>query len=213
MHIGKTGGSAVKSSLKNHLKTPEGTLVLHGHNVSLQDISDGEEVIFFLRDPTSRFISGFYSRQRKGQPRYYSEWNSREKAAFEVFKTPNDFACALADGKLDAIEAMENIAHLKQYNTWYHSIEYFKSRSEDILFIGFQESLDRDFTTLKSCLTIHDSCSLPTDDIGAHRNPVDIDKSIEERGMSALKDWYQEDYMFLSLCKEIMSNKVLHPSR
>ncbi len=45
----------------------------------LRNITEGEGIIFFLRDPTSRFVSGFYSRQRQGQPRYYSPWSSDEK--------------------------------------------------------------------------------------------------------------------------------------
>lgn len=78
LHIGKTGGSAVKFALKEYSKTSWCKITFHDHKTSLSDIPEGEKIFFFLRDPISRFISGFYSRQRKGLPRYYSEWTSEE---------------------------------------------------------------------------------------------------------------------------------------
>ena len=212
LHIGKTGGSAVKSVLKNYQETPKYLIKLHGHGTSLNDVPKGDSVIFFLRDPVSRFISGFYSRQRKGQPRYYSEWTPQEKKVFEHFSTPNEVAISLGnDQSTDhslAIMAMNSVGHFKRYNKWYIDFGYFKSRLHDIIFIGFQESLDDDFIKLKSILEIPQDIALPTDDISAHRNPKEIDKSIDESGVSALRAWYSEDILFISLCKEIMSNKA-----
>lgn len=211
LHIGKTGGSAIKSALKTQ-SSSEKIIILHGHNTSLCDIPKGEKVVFFLRDPISRFISGFYSRQRKGQPRYYSEWSSKEKKIFETYKNPNEIAHGLADGKYDALEAMQSVTHFKKYIYWYESLEYFEDRVEDIFFIGFQETLDKDFTALKLDLSISDFCALPTDDVGAHRNAKNINKLIENRGLNALKNWYQEDIKFISICKKIMLDKKLKRS-
>jgi len=211
LHIGKTGGSAVKSVLNEYLETSKYTLKLHGHNKSLKDIPEGEYVILFLRDPVSRFISGFYSRQRKGQPRYHSEWSPQEKEVFETFITPNQIAISLANelskNHALSIMAMKTVRHFKPYKKWYGDFEYFQSRIEDIIFIGFQESLDSDFIELKSILGIPESVSLPIDDIAAHKNPKNLDKSIEESGISALNHWYSDDFEFISLCKEIMSNR------
>ena len=208
LHIGKTGGTAVKSVLKENLETPKHSLILHGHHISLKDIPKGEPVIFFLRDPISRFISGFYSRQRKGQPRYYSEWNPKEKQTFENFSTPNEVAVALADKNSPkhklAIKAMKSVQHFTQYKQWYISFEYFQSRKEDILFVGFQESLNDDFETLKEILELPEDSILPSGDKEAHKNPADVDKNIEDRGVQALKEWYAEDYKFYSLCKETL---------
>lgn len=208
LHIGKTGGSAIKSVLNDFLETPKYSLKLHEHKTSLNDIPKGDSVFFFLRDPVSRFISGFYSRQRKGQPRYYSEWSPEEKEVFEHFSTPNEIAVSLANKQLSdhklAIMAMKNVQHFKLYKEWYVDFDYYKSRLDDVLFIGFQESLDDDFIKLKSILEIPHDINLPTDDILAHRNPKDIDKFIDEIGILALREWFLEDYKFISLCKEIM---------
>lgn len=169
-------------------------------------------MILFLRDPVSRFISGFYSRQRKGQPRYYSEWSPKEKEIFEHFAIPNEIAVSLANKQAEdhalAIMALKSVQHFKPYSKWYVDIDYFKSRFEDILFIGFQESLDADFIKLKSILEIPQNITLPTDGIVAHKNPKDLNKSIDESGIKALREWYSEDFYFISLCEEIMSNKA-----
>lgn len=64
LHIGKTGGSAVKHTLKQYPPNNRYAVHLHKHGVKLSDIPKGNMVIFVVRDPVSRFISGFYSRHR-----------------------------------------------------------------------------------------------------------------------------------------------------
>jgi hypothetical protein len=212
LHIGKTGGSAIKSVLRDCLETRRYSVKLHGHSTSIMDIPKGEYLIFFLRDPISRFVSAFYSRQRKGQPRYNKEWSLEEKEIFENFATPNQVAVSLANehsiNHALAIKAMASVQHFKPYSKWYIDFDYFKTRIDDILYIGFQESLDTDFSELKSILSISPDKLLPTDDLSAHRNPPNLDKSMDESGILALKYWYSDDYKFISLCKEIMSKKA-----
>jgi hypothetical protein len=208
LHIGKTGGSAIKAVLKEFPETPRYTINLHGHSTSLKDVPKGEPVVFFLREPVSRFVSGFYSRQRKGQPRYYSEWSPKEKKVFDHFPTPGKLATSLANEEALALMAMEHILHFKRYSAWYGDFDYFESRLDDVLFVGFQESLDAGFAQLKRILEIPDEVDLPTDDVGAHRNPRSVDKTVDERGVAALRKWYSEDIRFVSLCKQFMSKEV-----
>ena len=211
LHIGKTGGSAVKAVLKDFTETPMYSLELHNHKTSLKDVPKGESAIFFLRDPVSRFISGFYSRQRKGLPRYLSEWNADEKKVYEHFATPNALAGALANEQAGdhalALLAMKSVQHLVRYKQWYIDFDYFRSRAADIPFVGFQESLDADFAALKTILEIPPDTALPTDDVGAHRNPKDLDKKIDEVGMRALRAWYADDFTFVSMCRELMAGR------
>ena len=85
LHLGKTGGTAVKHALIQAPSERRHVLYLHSHNVKLQDIAKGEGVFFCVRNPTSRFISGLYSRQRQGEPRHFTPWSPEEKIAFEFF--------------------------------------------------------------------------------------------------------------------------------
>lgn len=206
LHIGKTGGTAIKEALKSVGKASRYKLFFHQHHVTLKDIPEGEAVFFFVRDPVSRFVSGFYSRQRKGQPRYYSEWSSAERRAFELFPTPNELAGALADKDSvlheEAVLAINNIQHMGSYKFWYGSLDYFKSRSADIIFIGHQESLADDFEKLLNIIGVELDIVLPEGDIESHRNPSYVDRTISEPGLTNLKLWYRDDYEFISHCKK-----------
>ena len=107
LHIGKTGGTAMKEALTPHAKSGDWLIKLHGHNVTLENVPAGEGVIFFLRDPLTRYVSGFYSRQRQGHPRYFYPWSSDEKTAFERFATPNQLALALSDENVETRAAAQ----------------------------------------------------------------------------------------------------------
>lgn len=200
LHIGKTGGSAIKHALDGRQETSRYSITLHGHEVSLREIPRGERVFFFLRDPVSRFISGFYSRRRKGQPRYFSEWSPTEEAVFEAFETPSRLACALADGDVLALRAMTDVEHFRSFSAWCGDLAYFQSRLHDVLFIGFQERLDADFALLKRILDLPRVATLPADDVQAHRNPANLDRTLDVRGLTAIRDWYRDDIDFVRFC-------------
>ena len=209
LHIGKTGGSAVKHALRPCLVSDRYAIYLHGHDCRLRDIPARERVFFFLRDPVSRFVSGYYSRQRRGRPCHFSPWSSGERAAFGYFDTANQLAVSLSSRAGNRRErarwAMSTIAHVRtSFWDWFESEEYFQSRRSDVLLIGFQETLSRDFEVLKSRLGLPGSVALPEDDSQAHRNPKDIDVTLEETAVANLRRWYAEDYRFIELCREAM---------
>ena len=208
LHIGKTGGSAVKSVLENYTSGAGYQLIIHNHRPAIDKIPPGEKIIFFLREPISRFISGFYSRQRKGRPRYNVEWTEVERKVFGVFSTPNELAGALAAGASSelfpiAVLALQNIQHLKKYDFWYISHNYFQTRMDDILYVGFQENLDECFEELGSILGLPKHERLPIDDVTAHRNLIGLDRHISEAGVKALNSWYASDIDFIAECKKL----------
>jgi hypothetical protein len=148
LHIGKTGGSAIKYVVKQYSKSTRYSIHLHPHGFGLSDVPEGERAIFFLRDPINRFISGFYSRQRRGQPRYFSPWTPEEKIAFEEFSTPNQLAIGLssnnADEKTRAELAMKSIEHVRDsFWNWFGSREYFISRTSDIFLLALWRALQK----------------------------------------------------------------------
>jgi len=206
LHIGKTGGTAVKHALKPYRVTKHYVITRHGHRQTLRDIPEGEGVIFFLRDPLTRFVSGFNSRLRQGEPRFSNPWTEGERAAFNRFDTSIRLAEALssADEELrnNAVAAMRSIAHVRDsYWRWFESEQYFVSRIDDIVFIGFQENLSKDFATLKSILGLPPGVNLPTDDILAHKTPEHLDKTLGDVAAGNLRNWYAEDIKFFSQCK------------
>jgi hypothetical protein len=207
LHIGKTGGTAVKHALKGHVDTGYYKVQLHPHGVRLRDIPVGEKVFFILRDPISRFISGFNSRKRKGQPRHHFPWSPGEEIAFKLFDTPNALGKALLSENEEirnrAVEAMHSIQHVNStYSNWLESRPYFLSRIADIFSIGFQETLAADFAILKKKLGLPETVDLPQDEVQSHRSPRDLDTHLDKEVIENLQRYYADDYDFIELCRK-----------
>lgn len=204
LHIGKTGGSAIKAALS---QAQLDGLQLHPHRVRLADIPRGDGVIFFVRNPITRFVSGFYSRQRQGRPRYNSRWSKDEAAAFSMFHTPDHLASALSASdvrqRAAAHSAMQSIEHVRStYYYWIGSNEALLERMDDI-FIGLQEELAADYDRLRQRLGVPVTIGLPTDDTQAHRNPAALDKSLCDVSLRNLRAWYEKDIEFYRFCREL----------
>ena len=207
LHIGKTGGTAIKEALLD-IVPKKHFIFLHKHNVSLQDIPNGDKIFFVLRDPITRFVSGFNSRQRQGQPRYFYPWSDNEKIAFANFTTANTLAESLnsssADIKYKAECAMRSITHVKSsFYNWVISDEYFAQRKNDILFVGFQERLDLDFDKLKTALNLPSLVSLSSDPVKKHASLDNQDVFLSELAIDNLTKWYKKDIDFYNYCKSL----------
>ncbi len=180
---------------------------LHNHSVTLRDVPSGEKVIFFLRDPVTRFVSGFNSRKRYGQPRYNIPWTRAEAAVFNRFESANALAEALSSPdtgvKEAATRAMRDIQHSKlSFSFWLVSKTYLISRLEDVFFIGFQERLETDFELLKMKLSLPQSIHLPQGDVQAHRSPDTLDIFLSPLAIANLRNWHSADYEIFGLCQQ-----------
>jgi len=208
LHIGKTGGTSIKFALYPYRRFKNYIFFFHPHEIKLKFIPRGGKIIFFLRDPVSRFVSAFNSRKRMGMPRYYFPWNHDEKIAFENFNNANELAISLSKKNKKyqkAICAMKSIQHVKDsYWDWFEDKIYFKSRLEDIIFWGFQESLNQGFEEVKQLFSLPINLKLPVDDINAHRSPEDAAVILNEQAIENLKIWYFKDYKFITMCEEIL---------
>src|SRR5689334_19331398 len=182
IHVGKTGGSAVKYALAPVAGRFQ--IVLHPHETTLPDIPVGERVFFFLRDPLTRFVSGFNSRKRCGRPRIFSPWNRAERRAFNRFSTALELARALSSHDSDVVSAahaaMQGVRHVNsRFLDWFVSPDYLVSRLPDIILIGFQETLQDDFKRLRAILRLPTDVSLPLDPVRAHKTPPGFVTSLD----------------------------------
>lgn len=208
IHIGKTAGTAIKDALAPARVTEHQILVFHSHETRMRDIRKGDRFMFFVREPISRFTSGFYSRQRQGRPRIFSPWSPAEEKAFTTFKTANDLANALsstdASLKAAAEDAMRSIRHVRDsYWNWFGDEKALMARREDIYFIGAQETLATDFARLREKLRLPESVSLPTDPVKAHRNPGSADYTLDEQAKTNLRRWYAREWEFIEFCRQL----------
>jgi len=230
VHVGKTGGSAVKAALKQNgyayfrkgdperaTPTAYGRVMLpRAHGVTVADVPPGDHTFFFVRDPISRFVSGFYSRLRKGQPRYNVEWKPDERVAFEAFPTPLKLARALVSDdpseRQSAEAAMEAILHLRPMGRWTGTPDELRERGDQILYVGKQETLGADWENLKRILELPRQLELPTDPVTAHRRDQAGEEPLDEEAVEVLRDWYRRDYELVEYCDQLRAERGWSPA-
>ena len=208
LHISKTGGTAIIHALASPASQAANyQLCLHKHDVKLRDVPKGEKVFFFVRDPIMRFVSGFYSRLRQGKPRYVRAWSAKEKQAFSSFRTPNELAESMSSQdealRQKAFDALKSIRHVAtSYKGWFGEFAYLESRMDDIFFIGFQETLNKDFNLLLRALELSpQSVQLPRDRVAMHKTPFHFDYSLSQTSLQNLFSHFSKDYQFYAICQ------------
>jgi Methyltransferase domain/Sulfotransferase family len=222
VHIGKTGGTALKRALLDAglacraewdeeaiakvPQTPFGRIVVHrSHGFRLRDMPPDDYAFFSLRDPVSRFLSAFYSRLRKGLPRYYVEWTDEERAAFDAFPTPEQLAHGLAseEGEVRRLAewAMRNVKHMRPLKSYLGSRADLRRSLPRIVYIARQETLDTDWQQLKTLLELPAEVELPSDPLVAHRRDASQDSPLDDRAVEILRDWYKQDYRLLTVAE------------
>ena len=208
LHIGKTGGTALKHVLAEHESASRYALLFRGHGVTLPDVPKGEQYMFLIRDPLSRFVSAFNGRLREDRPRYHYPWREEERIAFARFKTPDELAVALSSGddeeRQAAERAMRGIGHVNTpYTVWFPDESAFRARLGDLFFIGLQDRLDDDFESLKAKLGLPPDARLPRDETAAHKSPSGSQTRLSDVGRANLERWYARDIAFVQLCREL----------
>jgi hypothetical protein len=199
LHVPKTGGTALNEALSPEIA--EGRAVWHGHDVRLCDLPTDLPIVFFLRQPLSRFISGFNSRLRQGGPRYQEfPWTKEQAEIFKEFRSPNELAenLSASDQAVQArtMSAFGHIGLIKSYRYWFTGVREVRQRLPQLLLIGLQESLDADFVRLKSLMSLPSDISLPSDDVRAHRSPASDGRSLSALAIRNLNAHYAWDLQF-----------------
>jgi hypothetical protein len=224
LHIGKTGGTALKHALQGARfayydpanahkcrETPYGRIQLHRHGFRMADVPPGDRAMFFVRDPIARMVSGFYSRLAQGRPHYESLWTPDERTAFELFPTPQHLASALAgddaEQRARARWAIRHIRHLRFQQRFTGPPDELRARLEQVVYIGRQETLDHDWRQLKRLLKLPRHLQLPSDPKTAHRRTSPRDASFDERQLRALRRWYARDYRLLAFCDQVRAER------
>jgi hypothetical protein len=193
IHIGKTGGSAIKHALSGDLVTDKYQIVIHNHFVKARHLPKGSDFFFVVRDPASRFVSGFYSRLRNSKT-----WSKDETDCFKTFKTPNELAESITSKdkrfRKAAIRAMNSVQHISDDMCDYVQ-DYDLTRCHAV-WVGRQEFLGTDFEELKRTIGLPAEISLPQDQRTAHRTPRGFDKKLSYLAIENLRSWYQKDFVF-----------------
>lgn len=203
LHLGKNAGTAIKALIRKINQEAKTTLIAaHGHRVKLSDLPKDAAYFFSIRDPITRFYSGFYSKKRKGAPRLYVEWKPGEEKAFSRFSEANDLAENLfAEGEIGvhAFSAMQTIGHVRQpQHSWFADIETMLVEHPPICILR-QEHLQNDVYWLGRALGITTDLTLETDTVKAHKNDYSATPKLSAKAIENLKLWYAADLQFYKL--------------
>lgn len=203
LHIGKTGGTAIKHALRSNdvTRCRYGELIWHSHRFTLRDATDNDSVFFCVRDPLRRFLSAFDSRKRKGQPRYYSEWTDAEQETFKRWQSPNDLGHAIAEGDPSAVNAVRSIRHVQRpLRHWLGSPQLL--RRGRVAYIARLETLSVEWPRIRDTLGIPESVELPTDPVHAH-HATSAPQGLDDIATAALRGLFADDYVLLDVCDQL----------
>ena len=188
-------------------------IIGHRHDTALRDLTPGSRYFFGIRDPISRFRSGFYSRQRRGQPRFNIEWTADERRTFGDFEHANDLAESLfapgAPGR-KAYGAMKSIRHTTQNQSdWFSFCGYFLETWPPVWIIRQEKfAADLAFFLQRSGLGVEiNEVAISGDRSVAHVNDYSSVPALSETAVGNLKRWYAQDFALYAMCEEWLSDQ------
>lgn len=209
LHIAKCAGTQIKA-MAERINAAGGAvrIVAHPHRVLLMSLPPGAAYFFGIRSPETRFVSGFYSRKRKGQPRYLVEWTAHEREAFEYFQHASDLAEALftqGEAGARAFAAMTSIEHLAiTQSDYFRNTGLFLKKRPPVAIIR-QEHFEEDVTLLFQRLGLASLPAIAHDPVAAHRNDYSGVPPLSPKAVENLSRWYASDYELYRQCCAWMS--------
>lgn len=211
LHIGKCAGSQV-NHIARQINEKLGTrkIIKQSHEITLLDLDPEDSYFFSIRNPVTRFKSGFYSRKRKGQPKNFSEWTLHEQRAFADFEHANDLAESLfEEGAVGnrAFAAIKSISHTAQNQSdWFCQTGHFLDLRPPVWIIR-QEHFANDmdvFLARAGLAAVARSVTSTADPVSSHANDYSGVPDFSEKALANLRRWYEQDFALYSLCEDWM---------
>ena len=209
LHIGKTGGTYLRSLLRFNNSRWTRPIKLLRHSATLKNTVDsfGEdrELAFTFRDPTDRFVSGFYSRLRQGRPTYQANWTPAEATAFLWFETAEELALALVSQderrRSAAIFALGAIEHLKSnLVAFLHSPQTLNSARDQVVMCVDVADLDAKLPKVMDRLGV-ETFKMPADPKRhAAPDPLPV---LSPEAETALRSYWSEEYALYQTCQQL----------
>jgi hypothetical protein len=207
-HIGKTAGTKINLLFKKNV-SENINIIKTQHDLKKRHINLNQKYFFSIRSPINRFVSGFYSRKKKGQPRIYKEWSAEEKIAFKKFKSANQLAESLflknKKGQ-DAIRAIQSIEHCNSDQIdWFSGSDFFGNNPP--LSIIRHEFFEHDIILLCKKLNIKKEILKKIKKeikIKEHYNNYNKIKPLSKKAIFNLKKWYVKDVYFYKYCNDLI---------
>lgn len=212
LHIGKTAGTQIGHVIGAiNAVRGDGFIRAETHSVRLLDLPEDRPHFFSIRSPRTRFVSGFYSRLRNGQPRYNSPWSPCEAEAFSRFAHANDLAEALFEpGKtgLAAMAAIKSISHTSMQQIDWFCRWGFALHNRPPVWIIRQERFDEDLRALLGKLGVPDDITPSADPSKRHANDYSGTPRLSDKAINNLDRWYAQDLEFYRGCEDWLDRQT-----
>ncbi len=206
LHIRKNAGTSIANSLikKNQFRLFNNVVIqnkvaflLHNHGFTLLSVKEDEFCFFVIREPVSRYISGFNSRLRKGAPTNYNEWSKLEEKYFSIYTTAEELASDLSSNdiglKQQAQQAIQSIGHINTFQLdWVVDLNYLRKRRKSILFVARQKFLDHDLNLGFQQLGL--KWENANNEVESHAAPANQNKQLSDDSKEIIRNWYSKDY-------------------
>lgn len=205
LHIGKNAGTQIhiiadRLNESGHAERIE----VHPHEISLPDLPPNDPYFFSIRNPVTRFRSGFYSRKRKGRPHYNYNWTPDEKLAFNSFEHANDLAEALfspGETGTKAARAMLSIQHVAMHqHHWFNHRGQFLTLRPPVHIIR-QEHFDKDLAVFLQKIGASLEVAEKKSKGGRHKNDYADTPALSAVAISNLERWYAADFELYRDCE------------
>ncbi|HKL69567.1 sulfotransferase family 2 domain-containing protein [Salibaculum sp.] len=209
LHIGKNAGTQIKRISEVISEgSPNRPIVSHTHDFFLKHLPPKAKYFFSLRDPVSRFKSGFYSQKNHGRPAFNVPWSSDEEITFQEFEHANDLAESLfveGDLGMKAWAAINSIRHTAQHQSdWFYLRGNFLQLTPPVWIIR-QENFDEDLEIFLARagydIPLEDLVA-PPQSTASNRNDYSDIPPISDKGKENLRRWYAQDFELYRACED-----------
>jgi len=215
LHLGKCAGTHIKA-VCNEINRLSGDryIIAHKHDVYLKDIPESAPYFFSIREPISRFVSGFYSHKWIVQNNLDANWKNYVDFAYKKFDEANDLAEALfEDGTRgsDAAAAIKSIRHTSQNQIDWFCCHGFFLHVRPPIWIIRQDNFESDLFELLYRANICEHADEILKNLSTRvRNPTNYSCSTELSGKAVrnLKIWYSQDIAFYELCQHWLESET-----
>lgn len=151
LHVNKAAGTSLLAAIGELSWTSQrGFLIPLPHRFGIRDIPERYKVACFVRNPASRFDSGFEHTQKGGFPAYNFILSAEEEMVFRNFPSFQELIDATnssdPEKRVLSESAWSTLFHLRMnYRHYFGDIEYLRSQLHRIVFVGEQEDFAEDW--------------------------------------------------------------------
>jgi len=206
-HLAKNGGGSISWFLR-----PIRDSWYHaGHRETLPGLAERfpqSPIVFFVRHPVSRFVSGFYNLHRARSQGVRRLPSTADVLGFNLFPTPDDLLSGLRSAdewtRSAAEYAMNNLPFLRNpLANNLISTATVDAHLSRIAFIGTQENFSNSVEAMRTALSLPASLSLNANDRKSHRSPATLRTTISDENREVLLEWYRDDLVLYEHCRQI----------